>query len=368
MSLIDGIIGDLKAMAAGVASTEQHVRAVNDAVEQIAVRAAAAGFTAVAAGLTPARGVLGQVQAQLTSIGGVLGETARVVAAVPQQSSPQEVTAVLASVAAALTVVDNGIAASTAQIGQARQYVVGALRGGQPGPTLAGLQRVNDLLHVLRTRGEAARHAVNAALTQARHVGALDAPAAGGGNASATQPVPVSPVHSTGPPPGQGSASDGGQNTFPAPVDPAWRQVDPGALPDTVRATAGSLPPRPSGSTRPTQGFLDSMPVTSGGGDRSLAADLVHDPLRGPPVTFYDHVESKAAAHLRRAGGGAADLAIDNTVCGTNDRDQAYPWTCDKILPAILPAGSRLRVWVTRDGGTTWWHRVYTGTGERISR
>ncbi|WP_433688044.1 DddA-like double-stranded DNA deaminase toxin [Micromonospora carbonacea] len=110
------------------------------------------------------------------------------------------------------------------------------------------------------------------------------------------------------------------------------------------------------------------MPVTSGGGDRSLAADLVHDPLRGPPVTFYDHVESKAAAHLRRAGGGEADLAIDNTVCGTSDRDQAYPWTCDKILPAILPAGSRLRVWVTRDGGTTWWHRVYTGTGERISR
>ncbi|MFI6163477.1 Imm1 family immunity protein [Micromonospora haikouensis] len=98
-------------------------------------------------------------------------------------------------------------------------------------------------------------------------------------------------------------------------------------------------------------GILDDMPVTSGGGDRSLAADLVHDPLRGPPVTFYEHVESKAAAHLRRAGGGEADLAIDNTVCGTNDRDQAYPWTCDNILPAILPAGSRLRVWVTRDGG-----------------
>lgn len=39
-----------------------------------------------------------------------------------------------------------------------------------------------------------------------------------------------------------------------------------------------------------------------------------------------------------------------------------------RSLPAILPQGSRLRVWVTRDGGTTWWRRVYTGTGERITR
>ncbi|MEV0944023.1 DddA-like double-stranded DNA deaminase toxin [Micromonospora wenchangensis] len=128
------------------------------------------------------------------------------------------------------------------------------------------------------------------------------------------------------------------------------------------------MQPRPAGSTRPTLGLFNGEEVHSGGGDRSLAADLDHDPLRGPPVTFYDHAESKVAARMRRTGTVQADLAIDNTVCGTNDRDQTYPWTCDKILPAILPQGSRLRVWVTRDGGTTWWHRVYTGTGERIIR
>ncbi|MFJ6197549.1 DddA-like double-stranded DNA deaminase toxin [Micromonospora sp. NPDC092111] len=47
---------------------------------------------------------------------------------------------------------------------------------------------------------------------------------------------------------------------------------------------------------------------------------------------------------MRRTGTVQADLAIDNTICGTNDRDQTYPWTCDKILPAILPQGCRLRV------------------------
>jgi hypothetical protein len=145
-------------------------------------------------------------------------------------------------------------------------------------------------------------------------------------------------------------------------------RADPATLPDVVRAATGRLDPRPAGSTRPTQGLLNGEPVTSGGGDRSLAADLDHDPLRGPPVTFYDHAEAKAAAHMRWTGSSECDLAIDNTVCGTNDRDRSYTWTCDKVLPAILPGGSRLRVWVTRDGGHSWWHRIYTGTGERITR
>lgn len=155
---------------------------------------------------------------------------------------------------------------------------------------------------------------------------------------------------------------------IPEPADPVWVRVDPAALPATLRRAIGRFEPRPAGSTRPTAGLLNDEAVTSGGGDRSLAADLVHDPLRGPPVTFYDHVESKAAAHLRRTGAAEADLAIDNTVCGTNDRDRSYSWTCDRVLPAILPSGSRLRLWVTRDGGHTWWHRTYTGTGERIRR
>ncbi len=100
----------------------------------------------------------------------------------------------------------------------------------------------------------------------------------------------------------------------------------------------------------------------------SIAADLVHDPLRGAPVTFYQHVESKVAARMRRDNLATGDLVIDNTVCGSNRHDLDYAWGCEKIMPAILPAGSRLTVWVTRDGGHSWWKRTYTGTGERIKR
>jgi len=130
----------------------------------------------------------------------------------------------------------------------------------------------------------------------------------------------------------------------------------------------GLLRARPAGTSRPTAGRFNGEPIESGGLDRGIANDLDHDPLRGPPVTFYQHAESKAAARMRQANLREAELAIDNTVCGTNEHDRTYAWTCDKILPSILPPGAQLTVWVTRDGGQTWWRSTYVGTGERIRR
>ena len=128
----------------------------------------------------------------------------------------------------------------------------------------------------------------------------------------------------------------------------------------------------PPGTNRPTVGvFTDrgrAEAIESGGRERGLAADLRHDPLRGPPVTFYQHVESKAAARMRRDGIDEATLVLDNTVCGSTDRDRDLPWGCHTVLPAILPVGARLTVWVTRDAGRTWWRTTYRGTGERIIR
>jgi hypothetical protein len=129
---------------------------------------------------------------------------------------------------------------------------------------------------------------------------------------------------------------------------------------------AGPFLPRPDGANRPTAGSFNGQAIESGGNDRSIAADLDHDPLRGPPVTFYQHAESKAAAQMRQAHSDTGELVIDNTVCGTNTRDRDYAWTCNKILPSILRPGSRLTVWLTRDGGQTWWRATYVGTGERI--
>ncbi|MEO3742169.1 DddA-like double-stranded DNA deaminase toxin [Plantactinospora sp. B5E13] len=153
---------------------------------------------------------------------------------------------------------------------------------------------------------------------------------------------------------------------IPTPVGPGWVRAT--VVPDRVRKIGGGFRSRPAGTNRPSAGVFRGSPLQSGGRDRSIAADLVHEPLRGPPVTFYQHVESKAAATMRRDNVTEADLVVDNTVCGTNQRDHDQEWSCAAVLPSILPHGSRLTVWVTRDSGRTWWRTTYLGTGERIRR
>ncbi|MFG1955927.1 DUF6244 family protein [Micromonospora sp. NPDC048830] len=173
MLLTDSIRGDLQAMAAGVGAAQQEAAAVDHAVEQIAARAVAAGFAGIVVGLARVRELVGQVRTRLTTVGGVLGEVSRSVAAVPQQPSPQELISALTPLLAALSSADGGLSAAAAGIEEARRLVAATLQGGQPGPTLARLQQLGQSLATIRTRGDEARQHVEAALAQARQVGDL---------------------------------------------------------------------------------------------------------------------------------------------------------------------------------------------------
>ena len=179
---------------------------------------------------------------------------------------------------------------------------------------------------------------------------------------------------------GGGAVSAGGAGTpasrpVPAekvPVTPGWRQRFLGEVPEHVRQAGTRLRPRVPGDDRSTVGILDGEEIRSGREGKSAAADLDHAPLSGLPVVFERHVESKVAARMREEArrrpevAPHAEVVIDNTTCGTNDRDRDYEWTCDKVLPSILPRGSTLVVWSTCDGGRSFWRRAYHGTGERI--
>jgi len=143
---------------------------------------------------------------------------------------------------------------------------------------------------------------------------------------------------------------------------PEW--VDTGGVrfapraPVDGRVTSGIL----------TGGSIEGESLSSGGHDKALADDLDLPRLRDgtPPAVVYRHVEGQAAARLRRSSVNRAELAIDNTMCGSNERDFSAPFTCERLLASIMPAGSQLRVWSTSDGGYSWWLAVFTGTGERI--
>ncbi|WP_197001715.1 DddA-like double-stranded DNA deaminase toxin [Longispora fulva] len=139
-------------------------------------------------------------------------------------------------------------------------------------------------------------------------------------------------------------------------------------MPAHVRVRGARFRPRPPKDGRATIGHFNGQELRSGGTDTSIADDLDVPRLRSgvPPDVAYLHVEAKVAAHMRRHNMPAAEVIIDNTVCGSNEWDRDWKLTCEKVLPSILPNGSTLTVWVTRDGGQSWWRGQFEGTGERI--
>jgi hypothetical protein len=114
---------------------------------------------------------------------------------------------------------------------------------------------------------------------------------------------------------------------------------------------------RPLHDGEVASGFRGIVPDTSVG----LRADL--EPRYMRATTVREHVEGQVAA-LMRTSGMPLDvvLYINNRPC---DRGNA---ACDRVLPAILPAGSRLTVYVVAACGELLERRVYPGTGEWVEQ
>jgi hypothetical protein len=108
----------------------------------------------------------------------------------------------------------------------------------------------------------------------------------------------------------------------------------------------------PDGRIRSRRIRAGSRPAAGTGLRRKAAGAVV-----------MDHVEAQAAAVLRRPGAAReANLVINNPPCDKAGR----PLVCEKLLPHILPAGSRLNVYLS-DGTSTRFYKTYEGTGEEIA-
>ncbi|WP_368052502.1 DddA-like double-stranded DNA deaminase toxin [Micromonospora sp. HUAS LYJ1] len=134
--------------------------------------------------------------------------------------------------------------------------------------------------------------------------------------------------------------------------------------PYTSKKPVGACRSATSGRTRPL-GYSTAKPL-SAGTMTPLSRTCTRFAGGGWPRVLVSHVESHVAARMRRDELDEGELVLNNTTCGTRDFDRDWPLTCDKLLPPVLPAGARLTVWATQDGGRTWWTTTYTGTGERI--
>ncbi|TDC58600.1 hypothetical protein E1258_20530 [Micromonospora sp. KC207] len=172
MSHIEKIAGELRALMAGVERARGLAAAVDRQAQEVTLRAAGAGFAAVAAGMVRVRSAITGIQGGLGSLAGSIGEAAKATGAVPREATPQETIAGLAPVLSAADSARDAAAGAIAQVGEAQQFVAMVLQGGQPGPLLQALESVKQVLVLVVQRTGAARQFVEAAIAEARQLGA----------------------------------------------------------------------------------------------------------------------------------------------------------------------------------------------------
>ncbi|WP_405102963.1 DUF6244 family protein [Micromonospora sp. NBC_01412] len=172
MSQIEVIAGELRGLIAGVERARGLAVGFDNQVQEVAMRAAAAGFAAVAVGVTRVRSAVSTVQGSLGGLAGTIGEATTATAAVPHEGSSQEIIGGLLPIQSAVDRVRDAAVWAIAQVGEVQQFVVMVLQGGQPGPLLQGLDSIKEVLVLIVQRTVTARQLVDAAITEARQLGA----------------------------------------------------------------------------------------------------------------------------------------------------------------------------------------------------
>jgi hypothetical protein len=171
VSRIDDITFELQGLLAGIEQARAHAITADGQAQEICRRAAGAGFTAMAAGMTRVREAIGDIQSSLSGLTGAIGEAARVTAAIPQEASPEAAITGLAPVREAFAAARGAAAGAASQVDEAQRLVVTTLQGGQPGPVLATLTNIKQVLALLVQRTGDAGRLVDVVIGEARQLG-----------------------------------------------------------------------------------------------------------------------------------------------------------------------------------------------------
>lgn len=172
LSSVEEITRELRALTAGVERAQSLAAAADSQAQQIAVRAAGAGFAAVAAGVARIRVSISTIRGGLGGLAAAVGEANTAAAGVPQQGTPQETMTGLAPVQQRIVSAREATTATISHVDDARQLVSAVLHGGQPGPLLQALDSIKQVLVLLLQHSGTAQRAVEASTAQARQLGA----------------------------------------------------------------------------------------------------------------------------------------------------------------------------------------------------
>ncbi|GAB3153343.1 hypothetical protein GCM10027290_45940 [Micromonospora sonneratiae] len=180
MSHIEKITGELRTLMTGVERAHGLTTVTDHKAQEVARRAADAGFTAVAMGMTQVREAIILLQNGLGSLAVSISEATKATAVVPNGASPQDAATGLSLVQGAVDSVRNAAASAIAQADEVRRIVVAVLQGGQPGPLLQTLANVREMLTLVAQR--TARQSVETAVAEAHRLGILGNSIAAGGS------------------------------------------------------------------------------------------------------------------------------------------------------------------------------------------
>ncbi|GIG90742.1 hypothetical protein Pen02_56780 [Plantactinospora endophytica] len=171
MSQTDAISGELRSMRAGVDRARSTATATAQEAEQVATRAAAAGFTGIVAGMSQVREAIRNVQGGLDNVHVAIDQASTSVVAVPKEASPAEVIEALNCAADRVDTAHDGVGSSIGKVDDARTLVVRVLQGGDPGPLLSMLGTIKEILLLVAQQGGAVKQSLASAVHDARRTG-----------------------------------------------------------------------------------------------------------------------------------------------------------------------------------------------------
>ncbi|MDW5327526.1 DUF6244 family protein [Plantactinospora sp. KLBMP9567] len=171
MSQTDAIGNELRSMRAGIERARSTASATGREAEQVATRAAAAGFSGIVAGMSQVREAIRNIQAGLGSVDGAVNDASNSLVVVPKEASPAEVIEALNRAADRVGTAHDGVGSSLSKVDETRALVARVLQGGDPGPLLSMLGTIKEILLLVAQHGGAVKHSLASAVTDARRTG-----------------------------------------------------------------------------------------------------------------------------------------------------------------------------------------------------
>jgi hypothetical protein len=171
MSRVEKIVGEVQAARTGFQAAQDRAVAADHQAEEVGKRAQEAGFLGIAAGMSGVRTGIADIRKQLAAVGGSLGEAGTAVAAAPKEAAPEQTIAALTPAQQKIDNARQGVSGAITKVEETKQMVHRALQGGQPGPLVAALDAVKQVLLQVHQRCGVAKQEVDAVITTARQMG-----------------------------------------------------------------------------------------------------------------------------------------------------------------------------------------------------